>query len=119
DEPTSDEPTSDEPTSNEPASETPASSQPQADNPLNWDWQPMSRAKRAARAGKKPNNKPNNKQATASRPAKSGDAKRQGLAKKRQQKPAPTIDPNSPFAALRNLDLSDPKPPTKPEERSE
>jgi ATP-dependent RNA helicase SUPV3L1/SUV3 len=119
DEPTSDEPAPDKLASDEPASETPASSQPQADNPLNWDWQPMSRAKRAARAGKKPNNKPNNKQATASRPAKSGDAKRQGLAKKRQQKPAPTIDPNSPFAALRNLDLSDPKPPTKPEERSE
>ena len=50
-------------------------------------------------------------------PVKSADAKTQVPPKKRRQKPARDIDPNSPFAALRNLNLAEPKKPKQQQER--
>ena len=108
----------------QPETEGPKTDGPETDGPLTWAWQLAPRAKRGSRARKKPNAK----KADAKRPAKSADAKTQGAknqgaknqvsSKKRRQKPARDIDPNSPFAALRNLNLAEPKKPKQPQERS-
>ncbi len=88
---------------------------PETDGPLTWAWQLAPRAKRGSRARKKQNAK----KADAMRPAKSAgpkiqSAKNQVSTKKRWQKSSRDIDPNSPFAALRNLNLAEPKMPKQP-----
>jgi ATP-dependent RNA helicase SUPV3L1/SUV3 len=96
-----------------PKTDGPETEEPETDGPLTWAWQLAPRAKRGSRARKKPNAK----KADAKRPVKSADAKTQVPPKKRRQKPARDIDPNSPFAALRNLNLAEPKKPKQPQER--
>ncbi|MEC7594978.1 MAG: hypothetical protein VYC90_04545, partial [Pseudomonadota bacterium] len=88
------------------------------DDPLNWTWQLAPRARRLGRARKNPNGKKADAKRQTRSNAKSGAAKAQRSANKRRQKPARDIDPNSPFAALRDLTLSEPEKPTEPQEQT-
>ena len=89
------------------------------DDPLTWTWQLAPRARRGGRGRKNPNRKKADAKHQTRSDAKSGAAKAQRSANKRRQKPARDIDPNSPFAALRNLTLSEPEKPTEPQEQTE
>ena len=89
------------------------------DDPLTWTWQLAPQARRGGRARKNPNGKKADAKRNARSDAKSGAAKAKRSAKKRRQKPARDIDPNSPFAALRDLTLSEPEKPTEPQEQTE
>ena len=89
------------------------------DDPLTWTWQLAPRARRGGRARKNPNGKKADAKRQTRSDAKSGAAKAQRSANKRRQKPARDIDPNSPFAALRDLTLSEPEKPTEPQEQTE
>ena len=84
------------------------------DDPLTWAWQLAPRTKRGNRTRKKPNGK----KPAAKHEAKTAMAKTKEPSKKRRQKPPRDTDPNSPFAALRNLNLSEPENPTQPQEPS-
>ena len=89
------------------------------DDPLTWTWQLAPRARRGGRARINPNGKKADAKRQTRSDAKSGAAKAQRSANKRRQKPARDIDPNSPFAALRDLTLSEPEKPTEPQEQTE
>ena len=89
------------------------------DDPLTWTWQLAPRARRGGRSRKKPNGKKADAKHKTRSDVKSGAAKARALANKRPQKPARDIDPNSPFAALRDLTLSKPEKPTEPQEQTE
>ena len=89
------------------------------DDPLTWTWQLAPRARRGGRARKNPNGKKADAKRQTRSDAKSGAAKAQRSANKRRQKPARDIDPNSPFAALCDLTVSEPEKPTEPQEQTE
>ena len=89
------------------------------DDPLTWTWQLTPRAGRRGRARKKPKGKKADAKRQTNSDAKSGAVKARRSANKHRQKPARDIDPNSPFAALRNLTLPDPEKPTEPQEQTE
>ena len=91
-----------------------ANGQTDIDDPLTWAWQLAPRTKRGNRTRKKPNGK----KPAAKHEAKTAMAKTKEPSKKRRQKPPRDTDPNSPFAALRNLNLSEPENPTQPQEPS-
>ncbi len=89
------------------------------DDPLTWTWQVAPRARRGGHARKNPSGKKTDAKRQTRSDAKSGAAKAQKSANKRRQKPARDIDPNSPFAALRDLTLSEPEKTTEAQEQTE
>lgn len=84
---------------------TPEAVEINPDDPLTWQWVPAPRQKRASSG--------NRKKASAQKPdaarQRKTSAQKSSQKKPRRGKPAAKIDPNSPFAALRNLTLTPPQ----------
>ena len=89
------------------------------DDPLTWTWQLTPRAGRKGRARKNSKGKKADTKRQTKPDAKSGAAKARRSANKQRQNPASDIDPNSPFAALRDLTPAETEKPTEQQEQTE